>query len=245
MAPWTLSAEQFAAAWFGTGLDRMPFPFRFTSRFPGLREYQTYQHEFRAELEGDERLPLRAAISTLARPDWRIELVGYDNTRDGVELRAVACGTRTGSGVLAEQSPAPDGGRVRLRRYRTDQLATELVRLLPETPAGTASEKSFLLDDLGDDRPDVFGNAPADQIKQRYRRFWHQSATTRGTAVVLLGPRNAQPLCTGRLRWIDTPDGRYCEVPANRALMIRPGTSGDIARYLDEAIVRAKARIDR
>jgi hypothetical protein len=244
-AQWSLSAEQFAAAWFGTGLDRMPFPFRFTSRFPGLHEYREYQRQFRAELGRDERLPLRSAITTLAGPDWRIELFGYDNTREGVELRAVAAGTRAGSGVLAVQTPGPDGGRVRLRRYRTDQLATELARLLPDTPAGTVGEKSFLLDDLNDDRPDVFGNAPASQAKERYRRFWRQSCTTRGTAVVLLGPRNAEPLRTGRLRWIDTPDGRYCEVPANRALMIRPGTSADITRYLDESIVRAKARLDR
>ncbi|MEU6189988.1 ESX secretion-associated protein EspG [Nocardia sp. NPDC047038] len=244
-AQWSLSAEQFAAAWFATGLDRMPFPFRFTSRFPGLNEYQAYQQQFRAELGRDERLPLRSAISTLAVPDWRIELFGYDNTRAGVELRAVACGTRSGSGLLAVQSPAPDGGRVRLRRCRVDQLATEVVRLLPDATAGTVGEKSFLLDDLNDERPDVFGNAPASQAKERYRRFWRQSCATRGTAVVLLGPRNAEPLRTGRLRWIDTPDGRYCEVPANRALMIRPGTSADIARYLDEAIVRAKARMDR
>ncbi|WP_174189875.1 ESX secretion-associated protein EspG [Nocardia barduliensis] len=245
MAQWSLSAEQFAAAWFATGLDRMPFPFRFTSRFPGLHEYQEYQRQFRAELDQAERLPLRGAIATLAGPDWRIELVGYDNTREGVELRAVACGTRSGSGVLAVQSPAPDGGRVRLRRCRVDQLATEVVRLLPEAPAGTVGEKSFLLDDLNDNRPDLFGNAPASQAKERYRRFWRQSCTTRGTVVVLLGPRNDAPLRTGRLRWIDTTDGRYCEVPANRALMIRPGTSADIARYLDESIVRAKARMDR
>ncbi|MGQ4616477.1 ESX secretion-associated protein EspG [Nocardia sp. R7R-8] len=244
-AQWSLSAEQFAAAWFGTGLDRMPFPFRFTSRFPGRNEYQAYQQQFRAELGRDERLPLRSAITTLAVPDWRIELVGYDNTREGVELRAIACGARTGSGVLAVQSPAPDGGQVRLRRCRIDQLAGEVVRLLPDAPAGTVGEKSFLLDDLNDDRPDVFGNAPAGRAKERYRRFWRQSCTTRGTIGVLLGPRNAEPLRTGRLRWIDTADGRYCEVPANRALMIRPGTSADIARYLDESIVRAEARMDR
>ena len=61
----------------------------------------------------------------------------------------------------------------------------------------------------------------------------------------MVGPRNAEPLRTGKLRWIDTEAGRYCEVPANRALMVRPGTTADITRYLDESIVRAKARIDR
>ncbi|MFC9436857.1 ESX secretion-associated protein EspG [Nocardia sp. NPDC057030] len=244
-AQWSLSAEQFAAAWFGTGLDRLPFPFRFTSRFPWLREYQSYQRQFREELARPERVPLSRTITVLARPDWRIELFGNDNTRDGIELRAIGCATRGGAGVIAEQTPAPTGGRVQLRRCRIDQLATELIRLLPDTPAGTTGEKSFLLDDLNDERPDLFGSAPASEVKDRYRRFWRQPCGTRGTAAVLLGPRNAEPLRTGRLRWIDTTaDGRYYEVPANRALMIRPGTSADLVRYLDESIARARARMD-
>ncbi|WP_069164609.1 ESX secretion-associated protein EspG [Nocardia altamirensis] len=244
MAQWSLSAEQFAAAWFGTGLDRLPFPFRFLSRFPGLREYQAYQQEFRDELARAERQPLARAITVLARPDWRIELFGNDTARDGTEMRAIGCATRGGTGIIAQQTPAPDGGRVQLRRCRADQLVAELVRLLPDASAGTTGEKSFLLDDLNDERPDPFGNAPSSEVKERYRRFWRQSCTARGTAAVLLGPRNAEPLRTGRLRWIDTADGRYYEVPANRALMIRPGTSTDIGRYLDDAVQRAKARLD-
>ncbi|WP_433576600.1 ESX secretion-associated protein EspG [Nocardia brasiliensis] len=241
---WSLSAEQFAAAWFGTGLDRLPFPFRFTSRFPGLHEYQLYQQQFREELAKEERIPLSRTITALARPDWRIELLGCDNTRDGVELRAIGCATRSGVGVIARQEQAPDGGRVQLRRCRADQLASELVRMLPDAGAGSTGEKSFLLDDLNDDRPDLFGSAPASEVKEKYRRFWRQTCTTRGMASVLLGPRNAEPLRTGRLRWIDTTDGRYYEVPANRALMIRPGTSADIRRYLDDAIARARVRME-
>jgi hypothetical protein len=240
MAQWLLSAEQFAAAWFGTGMDRMPFPFRFTSRFPGRNEYQAYQQQFRAELAQEDSLPLRA----LAQPDWRIELFGIDNTRGAAEMRAIGCAVRGGPGVIAVQAPAADGGKVRLRRCRVDQLATELVRLLPDPPAGTGAERSYLLDDLNDDRPDSFGTAPARAVQDRYRRFWRQRCDTRGTATVLLGPRNAEPLRTGKLRWIDTAEGRYCEIPANRALMIRPATSADITRYLDEAIIRGKARLD-
>lgn len=241
---WSLSAEQFAAAWFGTGLDRLPFPFRFTSRFPGLHEYQQYQQRFREELARQERIPLARTITALARPDWRIELFGCDNTRDGIELRAIGGATRSGVGVIAQQDQAPDGGRVQLRRCRAEQLANELVRLLPDAAAGNTGEKSFLLDDLNDARPDPFGNAPAGAVKEKYRRFWRQSCTTRGMISVLLGPRNAEPLRTGRLRWIDTTDGRYYEVPANRALMIRPGTSADIRRYLEESVARARARMD-
>ncbi|MFX0575831.1 ESX secretion-associated protein EspG [Nocardia nepalensis] len=243
MTQWTLSAEQFAAAWFGTGLDRMPFPFRFTSRFPGLHEYRAYQRQFRAELAREDHAPLQRALQVLAQPEWRIELFGIDNTRGAIEVRAIGCATRNGPGVIALQAPAPDGGKVRLRRVRVDQLATELIRLLPDRPPGTAAEKSYLLDDLNDDRPDPFGTAPARAIQDRYRRFWRQPCDTSGTATVLVGPRNAEPLRTGKLRWIDTKEGRYYEVPANRALMIRPGTSADLTRYLDESIVRAKARI--
>lgn len=245
MTQWTLSAEQFAAAWFGTGLDRMPFPFRFTSRFPGLHEYRAYQRQFRAELDREDNASLQRAIGVLAKPEWRIELFGIDNTRGAIELRAIGCATRTGPGVIALQAAAPDGGKVRLRRVRVDQLATELIRLLPDPPPGTAAEKSYLLDDLNDDRPDPFGNSPSHASQDRYRRFWRQPCDTSGTATVLVGPRNAEPLRTGKLRWIDTKAGRYCEVPANRALMIRPATSADITRYLDESIVRAKARVDQ
>lgn len=245
MTQWTLSAEQFAAAWFGIGLDRMPFPFRFTSRFPGLHEYHSYQRKFRAELAHADHAPLQRAVQVLARPEWRIELFGIDNTRGGIEMRAIGCATRSGPGVIALQAPAPDGGKVRLRRVRVDQLATELIRLLPDPAPGTAAEKSYLLDDLSDDRPDLFGNAPARTVQDRYRRFWRQPCDTSGTATVLVGPRNAEPLRTGKLRWIDTKGGRYCEVPANRALMIRPANSADITRYLDESIVRAKARMDQ
>ncbi|MEV0298722.1 ESX secretion-associated protein EspG [Nocardia sp. NPDC050710] len=244
MAQWTLSAEQFAAAWFGTGLDRLPFPFRFTSRFPGLHEYQSYQEQFRSELANTDHAPLQRALRVLTQPDWRIELFGIDDRRGGAEIRAIGGATRGGTGVVAVQNPAPDGGKVRLRRCRSDQLATELIRLLPDPAPGTVAEKSYLLDDLGAERPDPFGNDPARAIQDRYRRFWRQPSTTRGTVTVLLGPRNGAVVRTGRLRWIDTEDGRYCEIPANRALMIRPATSADITRYLDEAIIRAKARMD-
>ncbi|MEV0245138.1 ESX secretion-associated protein EspG [Nocardia sp. NPDC050712] len=239
---WTLTAEQFAAAWFGTGLDRLPFPFRFTSRFPGLYEYQDYQRRFRRELDSDEHLHLKRALRVLGQPDWRIELFGLDHRRGGIaEMRAIGCASRSGTGVIAMQNPGPDGGKVRLRRCRSDHLATELIRLLPDATAGTAPEKSYLLGDLGTDPADPF--APAD-TREDYRRFWRQPCTTRGTVVVLLGPRNAEPLPTGKLRWIDTVEGRYAETPANGALMIRPATSAGITRYLDEAIIRARARMD-
>ncbi|MEV0766373.1 ESX secretion-associated protein EspG [Nocardia sp. NPDC050435] len=239
---WTLTAEQFAAAWFGTGLDRLPFPFRFTSRFPGLHEYQDYQRRFRRELDADEHLHLKRALRVLGQPDWRIELSGLDHRRRGAvtEMRAIGCASRSGTGVIAMQNPGPDGGKVRLRRCRSDHLATELVRLLPDPPAGTAAERSYLLGDLEDDPTDPFGQDS--EARADYRRFWRQSCTTRGTLAVLLGPRNAEPLRTGKLRWIDTAEGRYAETPANRALMIRPATSATITRYLDEAIIRGRAR---
>ncbi|GAA5042652.1 ESX secretion-associated protein EspG [Nocardia callitridis] len=243
-AQWTLSAEQFAAAWFGTGLDRLPYPFRFTSRFHSRNEYQEFHRQFAADLAAEHRRPLRRAISVLAQPDWRIELLGYRSADGGSELRAIGCGTRAGSAIIAEQRPAPDGGKVRLRRCRVDQLTTELARLLPDTPPGDTGEKRFLLEDLNDERPDPFQNAPSREVKQRYRRFWSQPHDTRGTITVLPGPRNATPPRTGRLRWIDTPDGRYCEAPANRALMIRPATTADIIRYVDESTARAKLRLD-
>ncbi|WP_109527898.1 MULTISPECIES: ESX secretion-associated protein EspG [Nocardia] len=242
MSQWTLSAEQFAAAWFGTGLDRLPFPFRFTSRFPGMREYQEYQEQFRSELARDDHVPLHRALRVLSHPEWRVELFGVDDRRDGAEMRGVAGATRTGAGVIAFQNPAADGGKVRLRRCRGDQLAAELIRALPDPPPGTALEKTYLLDDLATDRPDPFDNDPARAVQERYRRFWHQPSTTRGTATVLRGPRNGDAQRIGRIRWIDTEDGRYCEIPANRALMIRPATGADITRYLNETIVRARAR---
>ncbi|WP_227996636.1 ESX secretion-associated protein EspG [Nocardia australiensis] len=244
-AHWLLSAEQFAAAWFETGMDRLPFPFRFTSRFPGSNEYQAYQRQFRTELAHEDHLPLRSALQAIAQPDWRIELFGIDNTRGAVEMRAIGCAVRGGPGVIAVQVPAPDGGKVRLRRCRVDQLATDMVRLLPNPTAGPAAEKRYLLDDLNDDRPDPFGTAPSRAVREHYRRFWRQRCDTRGTATVLLGPRNAAPSRTGVLRWIDTPQGRYSETPANRALMIRPSTSADITRYLDEAIIRGRTKLDR
>lgn len=239
MSRWTLSAEQFAALWFGTGLDRMPFPFRFTSRYPGLREYRDYQRDFRAELEDEEHTPLHRCLHVLAHPDWRVELLGIDHRKGGIEMRGIGCGNRAGAGVVAFQSPAPDGGKIQVRRCRVDQLATELVRLLPDPPPGTVAERGYLLDDIAGDR------TADNDIRERYHRFWRQKYTTRGAATVLLGPRNATPQRTGRIRWIDTPDGRYCEVPANRSLMIRPARSTDIIRYLDESIVRTRARLDR
>lgn len=244
MAQWTLSAEQFAAAWFGTGADRMPFPFRFTSRFPGLHEYRSYQEQFRSELDRPDHAPLQRALSVLSRPDWRIELFGIDNRRGGIEMRGIGCAVRGGTGVVALQNPDADGGRIRMRRCRAEQLPTELVRLLPEHRAGDAAEKSYLLDDLTTDRPDPFGNDPARAVQERYRRFWSQPCATRGVVSVLLGPRTSDARRLGRLRWIDTDDGRYCELPANRALMIRPATAADITRYLEEAVVRARAKLD-
>ncbi|MGW4365944.1 ESX secretion-associated protein EspG [Nocardia takedensis] len=242
-AQWILSAEQFAAAWFGTGLDRLPFPFRFTSRFAGLREYDAYQRQFRDELENPDHTPLRRAVQVLSAPDWRIELFGLDHRRGGVELRGIGCGVRGGAGIVAQQNPDADGGRVRLRRFRAEQVATELLRLLPDRAPGESSEKRFLREDLATDRPDPFDNDPARAVQERYRRFWSRPSTTRGVVTVLHGPRTSEAQRTGRVRWIDADDGRYCEIPVNRALMIRPASGADILRYVDDSIRRAEAAL--
>lgn len=59
------------------------------------------------------------AIAVLAQPDWRIELFGYDYIHDGVEMRAIGCGSAEGAGVIATQTPGEASGKIEIRLPRT------------------------------------------------------------------------------------------------------------------------------
>ncbi|WP_158675771.1 ESX secretion-associated protein EspG [Nocardia stercoris] len=240
-----LSAEQFAAVWFSTGWDRLPFPFRFTSRFTLLDEFESFQAETRNTLNEPRHAPLRQALSVLAQPDWRIELFGSSGGPgvDGTQLRTLGCGRRDGSLVIATQEPAEDGGPVTIRSCR--DLATAVAQTIPTLSPGTGTEKRFLLDDLNDTQPDPYGQRASSETKARYARFWQQPAQGRGTLTVIMGARGQDERGIGRLRWLDVADGRYLEVTSNGALMIRPGSQREIAKYLGEVGERARTLADR
>jgi len=235
---WTASGEQFAAAWFGTGTDRMPFPMRFTSRFESTREYRTYQRKVRDVLNRPENEPIRRAVLMLAESEWRVELFGYDNRRAGAEIRAVGGVAGGKEAVVAVQDA--ETGAVRLRRCPATRLSAELVALLPGTAPGAAAERAYLLDDLAIERRDSFRAAARREHAEDYHRFWNQSHQTRGAVTVLPGLGTQSHRITA-LRWIDAADGRYLETLANRALMIRPAGPGDMARHLAGVLARAGA----
>lgn len=234
---WTAGGEQFAAAWFGTGADRMPFPLRFTSRFESIREYRAYQRKVRAVLERPDNEPIRRAVRALAESEWRIELFGYDNRRAGAEIRAVG-GTAGRDAVVAIQDA--ETGAVRLRRCPATVLSTELVALLPDRPPGSVPERAFLLDDLAAGREEQSGVRPHRERAEDYRRFWNQPHQTRG-AVTVLPARVPRPRRVTAARWLDATDGRYLETLANRALMIRPAGPGEMARHLAGVMARLAA----
>ncbi|WP_067863954.1 ESX secretion-associated protein EspG [Nocardia shimofusensis] len=240
---WTSSGEQFAAAWFGTGVDRMPFPLRFTSRFESTREYHSYQRKVRDVLNRPENEPIRRAVLTLAESEWRVELFGHDNRRAGAEIRAVGGVAGGKEAVVAVQDA--ETGAVRLRRCPATRLTTELVALLPNRAPGTIAERAFLLDDLTAERRDSFRADARRERAEEYHRFWNQPHQTRGAVTVLRGPGTRSHRITA-VRWIDTPEGRYLETFANRALMIRPAATGDMARHLAGVLARATSdSIDR
>ncbi|WP_040798180.1 ESX secretion-associated protein EspG [Nocardia higoensis] len=233
---WTAGGEQFAAAWFGTGADRMPFPLRFTSRFESTREYRAYQWKVRDVLNRPENEPIRRAVLTLAESEWRVELFGYDNRRAGAEIRAVGGIAGGREAVVAVQDA--ETGAVRLRRCPATGLTAELVALLPGRAPGVIPERAFLLDDLTTERRDSFRAAARRERAEDYHRFWNQPHRTRG-AVTVLRALVPQPRRITAVRWIDTADGRYLETLANRALMIRPAGPGDMARHLAGVLARA------
>lgn len=233
---WTASGEQFAAAWFGTGTDRMPFPLRFTSRFESTREYRSYQRKVREVLNRPENEPIRRAILTLSESPWRVELFGHDNRRAGAEIRAVGGVTGGKDAVVAVQDA--ETGAVRLRRCPATRLTTELVALLPDRAPGTTAERAFLLDDLAVERRDSFRADARRAHAEEYHRFWNQPHQSRGAVTVLRGLGAQSPRITA-VRWIDTLEGRYLETLANRALMIRPAAPGDMVRHLAGVLARA------
>lgn len=240
---WTSSGEQFAAAWFGTGADRMPFPLRFTSRFESTREYRSYQRKVRDVLNRPENEPIRRAVLTLAESEWRVELFGYDNRRACTEIRAVGGITGGKEAVVAVQDA--ETGAVRLRRCPATRLTMELVALLPNTAPGTVQERAFLLDDLTTERRDSFRANARREYAEEYHHFWNQPHRTRGAVTLLRGLGTRSHRVTA-VRWIDVADGRYLETLANRALMIRPAAPGDMARHLAGVLARvASAGHDR
>ena len=238
MAEWTLSAEQFAALWYSPAHDRMPFPFRFRSRFAYVDEYDRFRQDIQKAVKAPQHEKLRRALFVLATPDARLEVFGFTA---GNELRHIAC-TRANNAVLATQTPAPDGGNIRLTALPTQRVAETLAAAVPVDRPGHSPARRFTRTDLESDAAPYTSAAHTIPARRQYQRLTRTADT--GTIHISDGPRHGNPV-TRRLRWFDIPDdGCYLEKRSSTEISVTPGAQDEIRRYLDSELRRVQPSPD-
>jgi len=211
---WTLTPDQFAAAWERTDGDRIPYPLvvRLSARDSLERDAQLPElNEWCSRtLDAD----LEAALRVLARPAVRVEVFGRQGPEvdaPPVRILGAAAGHVT---VVAAQRPGatPDrGGEVRLFVGTAKTLAPRVISVLPEKAAGGQQRHSAPLGRVREDSRNLVTvpvSGPSEPA--RIRRLLKQPRDGIGQIIVSARRGNGELRPLGVLCWIDIAgDGRY------------------------------------
>ncbi|MBJ8343298.1 ESX secretion-associated protein EspG [Antrihabitans sp. YC2-6] len=245
MPAWELSADHFAAVWYGRAHDRLPFPFRLLSRFRYADEYDAFASRVRADLTDDQ--PLREALRVLADPEIRVEVFGLHGPDLATELRVIGC-ARSGAGVVATQTPGLDGGTVALRTCAAGALAERVLDRLPEATMGSAKPQRFPVDSLAAAAPGAYvRRADAVSHREQFRKIARSPRSAQGTVSIFAGVRTEEQRArTGVVRWFDVVgDGRYTEVRTRSHVEVEPAGRtqiiGKISSFADQAMAVASS----
>ncbi|WP_169593571.1 ESX secretion-associated protein EspG [Antrihabitans stalactiti] len=230
MRTWTLPAEDFAALWFGPANDRMPFPFRFLSRFALADEYEAHRTKTRDTFSADRFEDLHHALHIIAEPRARIEVYGRRGERE--ELRILGC-IDGRPGVVASQRR---GGDITLQLVSAEKVAGLVVDRLPEAGPGSKRVQRFATSALADDAPFVMRTDGVSE-KARYAKIVNAPRASEGTLSVYAGPRHGDQRVTGTVRWYDlVGDGRYLETRTRDTIEVKPAALNDILARIHKAL---------
>ncbi|WP_040804457.1 ESX secretion-associated protein EspG [Nocardia concava] len=218
---WSFTDLEMLVLWEELGEEHLPEPLFFASRAPLWSAFQ--DSKFRARDGLRDRDPdIDEVLRVLHTPEVRVEVRGWDGIdRANPEGSIRAIGARSGEAAyLLVQQP---GETIRhaagftITELWANQLAEQIVGLLPDAPAGHGSEIVLAeAEDVADTEYE-FGLSPAHEtleggIVDRAAEFLAAPASTMGTIDVVQGRSRFGPrgITRHRLRWRDlAEDGRY------------------------------------
>ncbi|NNH72967.1 ESX secretion-associated protein EspG [Nocardia uniformis] len=220
---WTFTDLEFVVLWENLTGELLPPPFTVTSAIPLYYDYLREKRETSERLDATLGGAFDHVLTSIARPDLRITVNGWDTQDSGGEqgsLRLLA--TRAGShGYLVRQLPGEtphDSGSFTISACDPIGLAAAVVAALPDTPPATQDEIPLAAPGSGSDDVDHFiEQSPtaaefSNLVSVRSKRFFRVLPTRMGTIDVVqgnsvFGPRG---IARHRLEWRDLPDhGRY------------------------------------
>ncbi|NLG54112.1 MAG: hypothetical protein GX542_00425 [Rhodococcus sp.] len=217
---WEMSAFEFVAAWNILGGTRLPFPLAF-------REYRTPSEQdlpggedASHQLQGSYGNEFFTALELLANPAVRVAICGFEGPHSEGMIRAHAgIGRDLSSVVVQVRGSRPNsGGKVEVSLHQGMEAITQLVKVMPDMPAGTRNEiaiprtRSSIAERAGS------GSLPADMPKEAKAKsdeaalFFSQPHSSFGEIAVNLGSavHSRKPTDGTILQWIDyVDDGRY------------------------------------
>ncbi|WP_068268981.1 ESX secretion-associated protein EspG [Aldersonia kunmingensis] len=232
MINWQLGAAQFGALWYGTGLDRYPFPFDIVSGFEWQDDADQFERAVREAFAGPEHERLRAAVRVLTKPDVHFAVTG--RTVDETPIRVIAAQAQH-LAAIAVQQPGPDenhGGDITLGFGSAGYLPGQIVAVLPPNSAGHNEFRRSTM--THDDEPRGFlSSAIATRTAPRLEQALTDRHAGNGAIRVWAGPRYGRQAEIGSLRWIDIAgDGRYVIGPRDRDRAI-PADPAGLTRILE------------
>jgi hypothetical protein len=236
MINWQLGAAQFGALWYGTGLDRYPFPFDIVSGFEWRDDAEQYERAVRVAFAGPEHERLRAAVRVLATPDVHFAVTG--RTVGEAPIRVIAAQAQHFA-AIAVQAPGPDddhGGDITLGFGSAGHLAGRIVAVLPPNAAGHNEFRRPTMTHEDDEPRGFLSSAVATRPAPRLERALAAGHAGHGAIRVSAGPRYGRQAEIGSLRWIDIAgDGRYAIGPHERDRTV-PADPARLTAILDQLL---------
>lgn len=244
-AEWVWDPDDFAALWYGDGVDRFPRPLHFLSRFQYRDDAEAHRARFLAALDADEHELIRLAVHTVVFGQFRIEIRGGSTATEQGSLREYRIvGAQNGRhGVVLAQAIVDDvDGPIHGRLFPAEQLPQRLAGRVPACRPGRQPEISVDMADL-DTRA-----APQSYARrtpgEEYAALTRRPVAGGGHARLLVGHILDRPDPWYTTQWIDVADdGRYLQRRGKERITVRPVTADDLISGFAGWIERAQRRL--
>ncbi|NNH73826.1 ESX secretion-associated protein EspG [Nocardia uniformis] len=220
---WTFTDLEFVVLWENLTGELLPPPFTVTSTIPLYYDYLREKRETSERLRTTLRGSFDHVLTSIARPDLRITVNGWDtDDSGGADGRLRILAARAGShGYVVRQLPGDtpdDSDGFTITACDPLALADTIVAALPDTAPGSPAEIPLATPGSGNDDVDqLLQKSPTaaeygSLVSVRSARFFRVQPAMMGAIDVVQGSSVFGPrgITRRRLEWRDLPGhGRY------------------------------------
>lgn len=245
MAEWVWEPDDFAALWYGDGIDRFPRPLHYLSRFHFVDDYEAHRARVLGALDQDESELIRLALHTVTFGQFRIEIRGGSTATDpGMmrEYRIVGAQNGPHGVVLAQAIVNGVDGPIHGRLFPSEQLPKRLAGRVPTCKPGRQAPISVDVVDL--ESSVVHQSFARRSPREEYEAMTRRPIDGSGHARLLVGHILDRPEPWYTTQWADlTDDGRYLQRRAQGRITVRPAVEDDLPVGFAGWIERAQRRL--